>query len=645
MANAFQIAEQVLGQAIDMDGVYGAQCLSGEYLVKLEDNTYKYVKDLQVGDKLSTGNTVIENYPKESPVAWLRSSQGWFKVTLDHKVFTNNGEKKVKDLTRKDSILLDTTYVKENNYELTPDEWKLFGLWLGDGSINYRWENSITPTIRITLGTQEKYDYIDNLEVTTRKNIHSNKKARIYSLVNKAHPNLWKLIKEFGDKSITDVFTKEQYRYIIEGYSKADGSIDGNSCVITSVNKQLLVTIQHGCHVNGWSAVLSKKINKKPNNFSNNPKPLWRLTVNKKRNLINNFISLEPCGEDTIYVLNTDGNHSYFADNQMHHNCADLAQYVAKAFGTTLGGNGNQIGTIGDISAYADVIPYTEGMELKTGDIISLAVGEYGHVVVYGGGNARDALVIDQNYAGDQHVRKHRYSLFDYGMTPLRIVRFRGQDNYVATDANGYTVANSNATGTNVKILVFYEITCDKVEGVDSPGGTKVLDTFYKCNKVTGEINGDYLIYDKYTGSVGYLPKSCVKVKEDYNKQKNTEQKTIAKVNGYTLFSDTTSDGVSQANTQIIYSLDQFIRQGRVNWGGFEWTYLSQDSLTGSNIVIPGKYVNAHGYVSDSDGYIVLSAPTKWGEVKGRIYNTPFGYKGKVYNTSSDGSSFGVYIR
>ena len=51
----------------------------------------------------------------------------------------------------------------------------------------------------------------------------------------------------------------------------------------------------------------------------------------------------------------------------------------------------------------------------------------YGHVVVYGEGDLSNALVIDQNYAGEQVVRKHRYNILSI-LRPLRIVRFRNQD-------------------------------------------------------------------------------------------------------------------------------------------------------------------------------------------------------------------------
>lgn len=325
MAISYQdFKNKTLGNGYDIDGWFLYQCLTEGHLVKLSDNSYKDVSELVKGDVLSTGNTVLSNETKEADVYYLSTSQGWAKVTKDHKVFTTKGEKVVTELVKeKDSILIDTSVNTEAEYDLTEDELRFFGFWLGDGTTRYRWENTTKPQAFLTVGTEAKRDYIEGLNIHVRKTTHSNGKASIYTLTNRYHKRLNELIHRFNDKNIVDIFTPEQYSYIIEGYSKADGSLKGGSCKITSVNKQLLVTIQHGCHVNGWSAVLSKKWDREPTNFCDNPKPIWRLSINKNRKLINRFISLEPIGKETVYVLNTDGDHSYFADNQLHHNCWD----------------------------------------------------------------------------------------------------------------------------------------------------------------------------------------------------------------------------------------------------------------------------------------------------------------------------------
>ncbi|QBE47774.1 hypothetical protein [Leucobacter triazinivorans] len=90
-----------------------------------------------------------------------------------------------------------------------------------------------------------------------------------------------------------------------------------------------------------------------------------------------------------------------------------------------------------------------------------------------------------------------------------------------------------------------------------------------------------------------------------------------------------------------LYSLQQFMFTGSVAWGGYRFTYYSQQVLPGPGLRIPGRHVNSDGYVSDGDGFIVLagSAP------KGSVFETPFGYQGKIYDRGTFGNHLDVYIR
>ena len=96
-----------------------------------------------------------------------------------------------------------------------------------------------------------------------------------------------------------------------------------------------------------------------------------------------------------------------------------------------------------------------------------------------------------------------------------------------------------------------------------------------------------------------------------------------------------------QISTERLYSLSDFMFSGVVYWSGYKFTYYSQSVLPGGGLSIPGRHVNADGYVSDGDGYIVLagSAPL------GTVYDTPFGYKGKIYDRGTSGNHLDVYIR
>lgn len=101
----------------------------------------------------------------------------------------------------------------------------------------------------------------------------------------------------------------------------------------------------------------------------------------------------------------------------------------------------------------------------------------------------------------------------------------------------------------------------------------------------------------------------------------------------------------NQQATEKLYSLSDFMFQGRIFWGGYEWTYYSQQVLPGGGLVIPGRHVNADGYVADEDGYIVLAAPSSWGNVMHQVFETPFGYKGKVYDVNAGGTALDAYIQ
>lgn len=90
-----------------------------------------------------------------------------------------------------------------------------------------------------------------------------------------------------------------------------------------------------------------------------------------------------------------------------------------------------------------------------------------------------------------------------------------------------------------------------------------------------------------------------------------------------------------------LFSLEEFMFRGAINWGGYKFTYYSQQVLPGEGLAVPGRHVNPAGYVADADGFIVLagSAP------KGTVFETPFGYQGKIYDRGTVGTHLDVYIR
>lgn len=102
-----------------------------------------------------------------------------------------------------------------------------------------------------------------------------------------------------------------------------------------------------------------------------------------------------------------------------------------------------------------------------------------------------------------------------------------------------------------------------------------------------------------------------------------------------------TTPAQETSGSDMIYTLSQFMRAGVINWSGYKFTYYSQSVLPGTGLNIPGRHVNADGYVCDESGYICLagSAPM------GTVYDTPFGYQGKIYDRGTSGNHLDVYIR
>ena len=80
---------------------------------------------------------------------------------------------------------------------------------------------------------------------------------------------------------------------------------------------------------------------------------------------------------------------------------------------------------------------------------------------------------------------------------------------------------------------------------------------------------------------------------------------------------------------------------GVINYAGYKYTFYSAAVLPGMGLSIPGRHVNANGFVSDGDGYIVLAndAPL------GTVFPTPFGAPGKVYDRGTGGNHLDVYVR
>ena len=301
----------------------------------------------------------------------------------------------------------------------------------------------------------------------------------------------------FGEKLITDL----------------TGEVDEDelSSIKTSVysdDKVELLNLQRKCHITGWYTYLTRKGSG------------WLLVIDKTKSPCVRFISLEPTlSEDTVYVLEVSGDRSYFADNLLHHNCYDLANYVASFFGTRLVGPVAATIVYDNPQLYRLALVKTYDGQLETGDMIifgPVAYNSAGHVAFYGHGDQTSATCIDQNHPAWSPVTEHTFNLLP--LNPTHIVRFYNQEGYSAGGQSSNnqpgTISGNDTTKTKSRTYQFWEVTCDETEVLKEKDGEFIEKTF-QCSKYTGLEDGDWIKIDRWDGSAGYIRKSCAKRRED----------------------------------------------------------------------------------------------------------------------------------
>lgn len=89
-----------------------------------------------------------------------------------------------------------------------------------------------------------------------------------------------------------------------------------------------------------------------------------------------------------------------------------------------------------------------------------------------------------------------------------------------------------------------------------------------------------------------------------------------------------------------VYTARQLRWRGVLHWNGWRWTWYSQRRMPGHGLHIPGRHVDKNGFVCDKNGYICL-ASGRLG--RGSVVSTPFGKKGKVYDSGCGRGTLDVY--
>lgn len=301
----------------------------------------------------------------------------------------------------------------------------------------------------------------------------------------------------FGEKLVTDLTGEPDKAKL--------GALKNH---IYSDDKVELLNLQRMCHITGWYTYLTRKGTG------------WLLVIDKTKSPRVRFISLEDTySEDTVYVLEVSGDRSYFADNLLHHNCYDLANYVASFFGTRLVGPVAATIVYDNPQLYRLALVKTYDGQLETGDMIIFGPVGYnpaGHVAFYGHGDQTSATCIDQNHPAWSGVTEHTFNLLP--LNPTHIVRFYNQEGYSAGGQSSNnqpgTISGNDTTKTKSRTYQFWEVTCDETEVLKEKDGEFIEKTF-QCSKYTGLEDGDWIKIDRWDGSAGYIRKSCAKRRED----------------------------------------------------------------------------------------------------------------------------------
>ena len=204
------------------------------------------------------------------------------------------------------------------------------------------------------------------------------------------------------------------------------------------------------------------------------------------------------------------------------------------------------------------------------------------------------------------------------------------------------TKTTTEATTTTAATTANKTVTVGKGEGWWHVGERAGVDYRYLA-----VFNGKNWNENVYTGQVLKVPtaeelakielpvETAAPTQAQSNANSNTNQATQAPV-------QTTAPA---ASSSAIYSLNDLIFHGRINWSGMQYTFYSQSVLPGYGLNIPGRHVSAAGFVCDADGYIVLASDYY---ARGTVINTPFGVPGRVYDAFGTGQPawrFDVYIR
>lgn len=401
------------GRRIDVDGSYGLQCLTKESYIVRGDGSQISVANITEGEQVisSSGgiNTVVSNKPILTSVYRVKTDTGIFKASAEHLFQMKDGTfKEAKKIQVGDEIRL-FNLKSPQTLDLTDDELRFLGFWLGDGTKNYRWKGSKIPAVFVTVGSDRKRQFLDSLNVELNMYSHSDKKASQYHVVNKQHPQLVKFIHELQGKELPINIAANQTQLILDGYLQADAYEKRPGVYIaTSTNRCLALTMQQAAIACGYKTSISEHRERSATNLCEHPSDITTLYINKNKQPSGVVKTVELLDEqETVYLLELDGDKTYVADNHCHHNCKDVIDdYCLWLFNdwvnTIRPANAKEAFANSNEEYFEKIVnnPNDPNLIPQRGDIIiwgAMSGNPYGHIAVVAGADTNGVDVIEQD--------------------------------------------------------------------------------------------------------------------------------------------------------------------------------------------------------------------------------------------------------
>ena len=141
--------------------------------------------------------------------------------------------------------------------------------------------------------------------------------------------------------------------------------------------------------------------------------------------------------------------------------------------------------------------------------------------------------------------------------------------------------------------------------------------------------------YNREEPSKQVVHKTTVKV------TKQVEKKKISHKKKQEMCTATLIEEPKQAQVTSGVSASSFRQQGVIHHNGHRFTWYSEKVLPGGGLNIPGRHVNASGYVCDVNGYVAVASCDY---AQGTVVDTPLGIQGKVYDICPSSGTIDVYV-